>query len=87
MFKALSQELRDTLTTTFDRHFTIEDFTEMGQNTRIINETLVIVLVQARTQANQYASVIDHADNITNFTENCAGKSFFFSPNSKETCF
>ena len=47
MFKALSQKLGGTLTATFDRHFTIEDFTEMGRNTRIFNETRVIVLVQA----------------------------------------
>ena len=87
MFKALPQELRGTLTTTFDRHLTIEDFTEMDRNTRIVNETRVIVLVQARTQASQCASVIDCAGNITNFTEICAGKSFFFLPRLKGDLF
>ena len=45
-----------------------------------------IVLVQAGTQVNQFASMIDCAGNIGNFTENHAGKSFFFSEESKETC-
>ena len=26
-----------------------------------------------------------HAGNVTNFTENCAGKRFFFSEGSRET--
>ena len=54
-------------------------------NPKLVNETRTIVLVQAGTQANQIASAIDCAGNITNFTENRAGKSFFFSENSKET--
>ena len=33
VFKVLSQQLRDTLTTAFGRHFTVEDFTEMDQHT------------------------------------------------------
>ena len=53
---------------------------------RLVNETHTIVLVQAGTQANQFDSVIDCAGNITNFTENRTGKSFFFSEDSKETC-
>ena len=53
---------------------------------RLVNETHAIALVQAGMRANQFASVIDHAGNITNFTENRTGKSFFFSPDSKETC-
>ena len=32
MFKVLSQELGDTLTTAFERHLTIEDFTDMDQH-------------------------------------------------------
>ena len=54
---------------------------------RLVSETRVIELVQAGTQANQLASAIDHIGNITNFTENRASKSFFFSQDSKETCY
>ena len=32
MFKVLSQQLRDTLTTAFERHPTIEGFTDMDQH-------------------------------------------------------
>ena len=32
MFKVLSQELGGTLTTAFERHLTIEDFTDMDQH-------------------------------------------------------
>ena len=48
--------------------------------TLLVNETQAIVLVQAGTQANQIASAIDCAGNITNFTENfaLAKVSFFF---------
>ena len=46
----------------------------------------MIALMQARMQANQLANAIDRAGNITNFTENCASKSFFFSKDSKKTC-
>ena len=53
---------------------------------RLVSETRMIVLVQADMQANQFASTTDCAGNITNFTENHAGKSFFFSEDSKETC-
>ena len=53
---------------------------------RLVNETRVIVLMQAGMQANQFASTIDCAGKITNFTESRAGKSFFFSQDSKETC-
>ena len=53
---------------------------------RLVNETRAITLVQAGTPANQFASAIDRAGNITNFTESCAGKSFSFSEDSKETC-
>ena len=38
-----------------------------------------ITPVQAGIQTNQFTSGIDHAGNITNFTKNCAGKSFFSS--------
>ena len=38
----------------------------------------MIMLVQAGMQENQFASAIDCAGNITNFTENRTGKSFFF---------
>ena len=37
-------------------------------------------------QANQFASVIHRAGNITHFTENRAGKSFFLSRLKKGTC-
>ena len=40
--------------------------------TRLIIETHMIVLVP------QFASTIDFSGNITNFTENCAGKSLCF---------
>ena len=33
MFKALSQHLRDKLTTTFERHLAVEDFTVMDHHT------------------------------------------------------
>ena len=46
----------------------------------------MIGLVQAGKQANQLARMIDCAGNITNFTINCASKSFFFSEDSKEMC-
>ena len=45
----------------------------------------MILLMQAGTQANQFANVIDHTGNITNFVGNRGGKSFFFSQDSKET--
>ena len=53
---------------------------------RLVNETCTIALVQAGMQANQFASAINLAGNITNFTKNRAGKSFIFSQDSKETC-
>ena len=53
---------------------------------RLVNETRAIALVQAGMQANQFASAIDRTSNKTNFTENRACKSFFFSQASKETC-
>ena len=53
---------------------------------RLVNETCAIALVQAGTQANQFASAIDRTSNKTNFTENRVCKSFFFSQDSKETC-
>ena len=46
---------------------------------RLVNETCAIVLVQSGTQANEFASVIDCANNITNFTKNHARKFLFFS--------
>ena len=45
---------------------------------RLVSETRAIALVQTGTQANQFASAIDCANNITNFAENRAGNSFFF---------
>ena len=42
--------------------------------------------MQAVIQANQLASLIDCAGNITNFIENRTSKSFLFSHNSKEMC-
>ena len=45
---------------------------------RLVNETRTFVLMQAGMQVNQFASVIECAGNITNFTENHAGKTFFF---------
>ena len=53
---------------------------------RLVNETRAIALVQAGSQANQLASTIDRIESMTNFTENPASKSFFFSQDSKETC-
>ena len=46
----------------------------------------MIALVQGGMQANQIASTIDRAGNITNFTNNRMGKSLFFSEDSKEVC-
>ena len=45
------------------------------------------MLMQAGMQANQFANVIDRAGNITNFVGNHRDKSFFFSQDSKETCY
>ena len=53
---------------------------------KLVNETRAIALIQAGMQANQFASAIDCTGTITNFTENRAGKSFFSSDDSKETC-
>ena len=53
---------------------------------RLVTETHVIALIQAGMQANQLASVTDHAGNITNFAENRASKGFFFSEDSKVMC-
>ena len=52
---------------------------------RLVNETRTIGLVQAGKQANQLACSINRAGNITNFTGNCASKSFFFLE-TQETC-
>ena len=51
----------------------------------LANETRAIVLVQAGTQANQLASAIDCASDITNFIEIVRAKVSFFQ-DSKETC-
>ena len=40
-----------------------------------------------RHASKSFSSTIDRAGNITNFTENRAGKSFFFSQDSKEICY
>ena len=57
-------------------------------SSRLVNEMSTIVLVHAGMQANQFASAIDSAGSITNFTANRTGKSFFFfSQDSKETCY
>ena len=53
----------------------------------LVSETRTIGLEQAGKQANQLASAIDRAGNIANFTANCASESFFFSEDSKETCY
>ena len=45
---------------------------------RLVDETCAIVLMQAGMQANQFASAIDRGGNIRNFTDDRAGKSFFF---------
>ena len=42
---------------------------------RLVNETHAIMFVSTGMQANQFASAIDCAGNITNFTKNCACKS------------
>ena len=44
----------------------------------LVNETRTIALMKAGAQANQFASAIDRASNITNFTENRACKFPFF---------
>ena len=46
----------------------------MVTNFRLVNETCMVVLMQAGMQANQFASTIDCTGNITNCTKNCAGK-------------
>ena len=53
---------------------------------RLVNETCAIMLLQAGTQANQLASIIDCTGKIKNFTKNDTSKSFFFSQDSKEMC-
>ena len=50
---------------------------------RLVNETRAIALVQTGTQADQLASAIDCAGNVTDFTKNCARKSFFFLKTQK----
>ena len=45
---------------------------------RLASKTCAIALMQAGFQANQFASIIDRTDKITNFTKNHARKSFFF---------
>ena len=49
----------------------------------LVSETHTIGLEQAGKQANQLASAIDRAGNITNFTANCASESFFFLKTQK----
>ena len=61
-----------------------KDFEKGGRIFRLINETCVIALVQVGMQANQFAHAIDHSGNITNFSKNCTGKSFFFSQDSRK---
>ena len=53
---------------------------------RLFNEARAIALVQTGTQATQLTTAINRAGNITNFTENRASKSFFFSQDLKATC-
>ena len=52
-------------------------------NPKLVNETRTIVLVQAGTQANQIASAIDCAGNITNFTEIAQAKVSLFLKTQK----
>ena len=52
---------------------------------RLVNETHATV--QASTLANQFTSVIDRAANITNFTENRAGKFLLFSKLKRDLFF
>ena len=65
---------------------TIIVFLNFALKCRLVSKTCAIALMQAGMQANQLASAIDRAGNITNFPENRANKSFFFSLDSKETC-
>ena len=44
---------------------------------RLVNETCAITLVQAGTQANQFVSAIDQAGNITHYWKSCRQKFFF----------
>ena len=60
-------------------------WTLLLSDSRLVNETRTIGLMQVGKQANQSASAIDCAGNI-NFTEHRAIKSCFFSQDSKETC-
>ena len=53
----------------------------------LVNEGCTITLVLAGMQVDQFPSVIDCAGNITNFTENCAGKSFFPSRLKRDLLF
>ena len=53
---------------------------------RLVKKTRTIALVQAGMQADQFARSIDCSGNITHFTENHTGRSFFFTEDSKETC-
>ena len=46
---------------------------------RLVNVNRVIALLQAVTQANQFARGIDRAGNVINFTGNRADKFLFFS--------
>ena len=52
MFKVLSQQLRGTLTTAFERHVTIEDFTDMNQHRcQVCTKTFVSLLYAPLKQA------------------------------------
>ena len=53
---------------------------------RLVTENHVITIGKTSTQTNQLACAIDHAGNVTIFTENHRSKSFFYSQDSKETC-
>ena len=52
-FKVLSQQLRGTLTTAFERHVKIEDFTEMDQHRRRAYINTFDLLLYASLSLNQ----------------------------------
>ena len=62
--------------------FILQSFLDNGYQKTAHNAGLLmkptIRLQQAVTQVNQSVSTMDRPGNITNFTKNCAGRSFFF---------
>ena len=53
MFKVLSQQLRGTLTSTFERHLTVEDYTSMAT----LSTTYVLILSWVNIMKRKWVEV------------------------------